>query len=133
MFENKDLEKPLTKRVLIVDAKPYVANAFRFVLQTVPFTTVIDTATNRAQIQQVCKSTLPDIVLLDLELEHENIEAIVQDIHHFASGARIIAFARLATNPQIIQQALLMGVADCLSKDCSYTEILAAMFDEIVT
>ncbi|MDD3740365.1 MAG: response regulator transcription factor [Bacteroidales bacterium] len=116
----------IIKRIIIVDDHAIVRNGIKAILSYFKDISVIETASNYAELEDHIKNELPDVVILDIEMPEMDgitIAGILQDKH--PEIKKIILSAHI-TN-QNISDAVEAGVLAILPKDADEDELYTAI------
>jgi DNA-binding NarL/FixJ family response regulator len=113
-------------RVLVVDDHPVVTHGVTLLLKAVGDIELIGSARNgREAIEQV-EQLRPDVVLLDLRLPDMLATEVIRRLRSTRPQARVLLFTAYADHAAL-PAALEEGVAGCLLKDVSTTDLASAI------
>jgi len=115
------LAQPL--RLLIVDDNPHVRQDLRFLLELSGAVEVVGEAANGLEAIARVEESIPDALLLDLEMPLLDGYAAAREIKARQPGCRIIAFS-VHSYPLAREKARQAGVDDFIEKGASLEAIL---------
>jgi len=119
-------DKPKKIRLLLVDDHPIVLDGIRSHLCAQPEFEVVGDAANGQEALRKAKLTLPDVVLLDINMPHMNgLEAMVS-LRRQVPQAKILVLTMHNTK-EYIAQVLRCGARGYLLKDSAPAELVAAI------
>lgn len=113
-------------KVLVVDDHPMFAHGTVSLLSTEQWISALGTAGNGRECLQLVSETMPDIVLLDINLPDICGVDLVEKLRKIHPPVKIIMLTGL--NPrEYLADSLMKGVQGFLLKDCSGTEMSNAI------
>jgi DNA-binding NarL/FixJ family response regulator len=113
-------------RVLVVDDHPVVTSGVTLLLRSEPGITLVGSARTGREAVSVAQELRPDVILLDLRLPDMLATEVVGRLRGVVPGAKIILFTAYADHAAL-PAALDAGVAGCLLKDVSTTDLAASI------
>lgn len=113
-------------RVLVVDDHPVVTEGVALLLRADTGITLIGSASTGREALDEALRLQPDVVLLDLRLPDMLATEVTRRLKALVPGARIILFTAYADHAAL-PDALAAGVAGCVLKDASTTDLAAAI------
>jgi DNA-binding NarL/FixJ family response regulator len=119
-------------RIMIVDDHDLLRKTLRLVLSTCPGYEVVGEAEDGKEAVQLCKTLLPDVVLMDLKMPVMDGITATRLIKAGDSTTLVIILSRL-DDQEIIQQAMQAGAARCLSKEITAKDLCASLCEIIET
>jgi len=111
-------------RVILVDHK-VVCEGLRLLIQSRPGFKVVGEAGNSKEALLVAARELPDIILLDLDLD-ESVIDIISPLLAIAKSAHVLALTGLR-DPEVHRQAILHGAMGVIQKEESSQVLLKAI------
>jgi len=119
-------DNPKKIRLLLVDDHPIVLDGIRSHLCAQPEFEVVGDAPNGHEALRKAKLTLPDVVLLDINMPHVNgLEAMV-NLRRQVPKAKILVLTMHNTK-EYINQVVRCGARGYLLKDSAPAELVAAI------
>jgi two-component system nitrate/nitrite response regulator NarL len=119
-------DKPKKIRLLLVDDHPIVLDGIKSHLGAQPEFEVVGDAANGLDAVRKAKLTLPDVVLLDINMPAMNgLEAMVH-LRKQVPNAKVIILT-MHDSKEYIAQIVRLGARGYLLKDCSPTELVSAI------
>jgi len=113
-------------RLLLVDDHPIVLDGIKSHLGAQPEFEVVGDAANGLDAVRKAKLTLPDVVLLDINMPAMNgLEAMVH-LRKQVPNAKVIILT-MHDSKEYIAQIVRLGARGYLLKDCSPTELVSAI------
>jgi DNA-binding NarL/FixJ family response regulator len=113
-------------RVLVVDDHPVVTHGVSLLLRADAEIELVGSARTGREALDAATELKPDVVLLDLRLPDMLATEVTRRLKALAPRARIILFTAYADHAAL-PDALAAGVAGCLLKDASITDLAAAI------
>ncbi len=105
----------MSHRILIVDDSPVIRNSLRSCIEQRSDWETCGEAENGKLAVELVQKLHPDVIVLDLSMPVMNGFDAARQIRKIAPCARIILFTMHAS-PQLVEEALKVGVNDVLSK-----------------
>ena len=113
-----------TQKVLVVDDHPSIRQALKTRLERIDTFQVVGDIGRGADLPWALKSYRPDLVVLDLELEHGHVPAkAVTQIHELAPEAKITIYSG-HSDFQIVTYMLDLGVDGYILKTDSMSSVV---------
>lgn len=116
----------VTTRVVLVDDHPGMRAGVRAVLEKTPDITVVGEASTGAQALAVLRSTVPDVVFLDIGLPDVDGISLLGDIQKASPGAKVVMLS-CQTDEASVRMAVDAGAAGYLTKFSGPHEIVDAV------
>jgi len=117
---------PCPIKVILVDNHPLVLDGLKALLETYSHIQVVGTAVNAPSGVEEARRTLPQVVLMDINMPQMNgIEAI--DLFRSAVPETRILMLSMHDNREYISASVLRGAAGYILKDVPTEEIVAAI------
>ena len=120
----KDKAKKI--RLLLVDDHPIVLDGIKSHLGSQPEFEVVGDASNGLDAIRKAKLTLPDVILLDINMPNMNGLEAMGHLRKQVPNARIIILT-MHDSKEYIAQIVRLGARGYLLKDCSPTELVSAI------
>lgn len=117
-----------TVRVLVVDDHPVVTQGVTLLLRAEADIALVGSAANGRDGIEAAVTLQPDVVLLDLRLPDMLATEVIRRLRARIPAARVILFTAYADHGAL-PAALEEGVAGCLLKDVSTTDLASAIRD----
>lgn len=109
-------------RLLIAEHGEIPLRGIRFVVREQKDIEIVGEATNPSEAVDMTRSLQPDILLLDLKWDTDEMGvAVVQHLHREVPKTKIIA---LSAYPVLGAQAITAGAASFLDKDIPFTQLI---------
>jgi DNA-binding NarL/FixJ family response regulator len=116
----------MSVRIVVADDHPVVLDGLRLMLNSIEGYELVGVATSLKEIISVCASTLPTLLILDLNVEGKNSLELVPELYHRHPSLKIIVFSAYQST-RLVKKALETGVHAYLLKDASKSEWLEAL------
>ncbi|HKG21916.1 MAG TPA: response regulator transcription factor [Blastocatellia bacterium] len=113
-------------RVLLVDDHVVVRTALRMLIQSRPGLTMVGEAGDRADALLLAARELPDIILLDLELDGESGLDFLPELLDTSAGARIIILTGVR-DTEAHHRAVSLGAMGVVRKDNAVEVLIEAI------
>ena len=113
-------------RVLIVDRHPVVRRGLRSMLAALPDMVVVGEAASGAETVRTVAATVPDLVLLDLQLTRPDGIQVTRQLRRLAPATRIVVLTQ-HDDPHLATRALEAGADGCLLKSAALDELATAI------
>ncbi len=113
-------------RVFVVDDHPVVTYGVTLLLKSDPGIALVGSARTGREALEVVADLAPDVVLLDLRLPDMLATEVVRRLRGVVPSVRVILFTAYADHAAL-PEALAAGVAGCLLKDVTTTDLAAAI------
>ncbi len=120
----KDKAKKI--RLLLVDDHPIVLDGIKSHLGSQPDFEVVGDAGNGVDAIRKAKLTLPDVILLDINMPNMNGLEAMGHLRKQVPNARVIILT-MHDSKEYIAQIVRLGARGYLLKDCSPTELVSAI------
>lgn len=120
----KDKAKKI--RLLLVDDHPIVLDGIKSHLGSQPDFEVVGDAANGVDAIRKAKVTLPDVILLDINMPNMNGLEAMGHLRKQVPNARVIILT-MHDSKEYIAQIVRLGARGYLLKDCSPTELVSAI------
>lgn len=112
------------RKILIVDDSAVIRGMITRLLSDDKDIEIVGSASNGQMAVQMYKKSLPDIVILDIEMPIMNGIEALKEIIAFDKNARVIMCSTLThKNAEISLEAMKIGAADYIPKPTSATEV----------
>jgi two-component system invasion response regulator UvrY len=121
---SNDSSAPL--RVVCIDDNAMIASAFVRRLEHEPTLRCVDVSRDGHESMEIVRSTLPDVVLMDVDMPGVDTFAIVERIARELPSVRVIMFSG-HVNTEFIDRALDAGAWGYLSKNEDVAELIDAI------
>jgi two-component system invasion response regulator UvrY len=114
-------------RALVIDDHPITLQGARTILEDMGIVAIEEAATIRAGYR-LCLKTRPDLVIIDLTLEDDDLSglALIPRIAALPDSPRMIVFS-MHNDPTIVSRALAAGAASYVLKDDPSEELATAI------
>lgn len=119
-------DKPKKIRLLLVDDHPIVLDGIKSHLCAQPEFEVVGDAANGQEALRKAKLTLPDVVLLDINMPHMNGLEAMASLRRQVPNAKILVLTMHNTK-EYIAQVVRSGARGYLLKDSAPAELVAAI------
>lgn len=103
-------------RVVIVEDHLIVREGLRMLIDSQPAMQVVGVARNRAEAVAQAKKTLPDLILLDLDLGGEDALTFLPELRESSKKSRVLILTAL-TDPEMHRQAVRLGANGVVLKE----------------
>lgn len=113
-------------KIFLVDDHQVVRDGLRLIIQSQADMEVAGEAANGRDALTECVNSRPDIVIMDIHMEDTNGLEVSRQIISQLPGARIIILSAYP-DPDLVKEAVQIGVAAYLLKSNASTEILKAI------
>lgn len=113
-------------RVLVVDDHPVVTHGVTLLLKAVGDIELVGSARNGREAIDRAEQLRPDVILLDLRLPDMLATEVIRRLRSSRPQARVLLFTAYADHAAL-PAALEEGVAGCLLKDVSTTDLASAI------
>jgi DNA-binding NarL/FixJ family response regulator len=113
-------------RVLVVDDHPVVTQGVALLLRSQPDVVLVGSARTGREALDAAAALDPDVVLLDLRLPDMLATEVIRKLRSVRPQARVLLFTAYADHAAL-PAALEEGVAGCLLKDASTTDLASAI------
>jgi two-component system nitrate/nitrite response regulator NarL len=113
-------------RVLVVDDHPVVTHGVTLLLKSVPDIELVGSASNGREALEYAHTLEPDVILLDLRLPDMLATEVIRRLRSVRPASRVVLFTAYADHAAL-PAALEEGVAGCLLKDVSTTDLASAI------
>ncbi|MFN2560195.1 MAG: response regulator [Jatrophihabitans sp.] len=113
-------------RVLVVDDHPVVTHGVTLLLKGVPDIELVGSARNGREGLESVERLSPDVVLLDLRLPDMLATEVIRRLRSMRPQSRVLLFTAYPDHAAL-PAALEEGVAGCLLKDVSTTDLASAI------
>ncbi|MDO5105587.1 response regulator transcription factor [Capnocytophaga sp.] len=113
-------------RIIICDDHPVINQGLQSFITSHPEMEVVATASTIAQLTEVLKNVIADVLLLDIHLPDGKASEICLDLKRRYAGLKILGLSNV-DDPIVIGQMLGDGVAGYLLKSSPMTEIEEAI------
>ncbi|HVF89493.1 MAG TPA: response regulator transcription factor [Blastocatellia bacterium] len=113
-------------KVLLVDDHVVVRTALRMLIQSRPGLTMVGEAGNRADALLLAARELPDIILLDLELDGESGLDFLPELLNTSADARIIILTGVR-DTEAHHRAVSLGAVGVVRKDNAVDVLIEAI------
>jgi DNA-binding NarL/FixJ family response regulator len=113
-------------RVLVVDDHPVVTHGVTLLLKSVPDIELVGSARNGRDGLDSAERLRPDVILLDLRLPDMLATEVIRRLRSVRPESRVLLFTAYADHAAL-PAALDEGVAGCLLKDVSTTDLASAI------
>lgn len=113
-------------RVLVVDDHPVVTQGVTLLLRSQPDVVLVGSARTGREALEAAAELAPDVVLLDLRLPDMLATEVIRKLRSVRPEARVLLFTAYAGHAALAA-ALDEGVAGCLLKDVSTTDLASAI------
>lgn len=120
------------KRIVLADDHKILREGLRHLLESHLGHSVVGEADTGQKAIDLVKSTLPDLVIMDLSMPEMNGIEATCTIHKDQPFVKIIALS-MHSEKRFVSDMLIAGASAYLLKDCAFEEIeqaLEAIFDE---
>ncbi len=111
---------------MLVDDHVVVRTALRMLIQSRPGLTMVGEAGNRADALRLAASELPDIILLDLELDGESGLDFLPELLNISDKARIIILTGVR-DAEVHHRAVSLGAMGVVRKDNAVDVLIDAI------
>jgi two-component system nitrate/nitrite response regulator NarL len=111
---------------LLVDDHPIVLDGIKSHLDAQPDFEVVGDASNGLDAVRKAKLTLPDVILLDINMPHMNGLEAMGHLRKQVPNAKVIILT-MHDSREYIAQIVRLGARGYLLKDCSPTELVSAI------
>jgi DNA-binding NarL/FixJ family response regulator len=116
----------MTVRVLLVDDHKMMRDGLRLRLQLEKDFTVVGEATSAAEAYARIEETVPDVVIMDVNLPDETGIAATRKIHARLPALRLIVITS-SFEPEMANEAILAGATGFLRKEDASDELVRAI------
>lgn len=113
-------------RILIVDDHALVRAGIREILEGEPDLEVVGEAGDSSQAVVAARRTMPDVVILDIQIPGAGARATLTEIRRVAPQARVIALS-MHDDPRLVRELLGMGLRGYLLKSVSREDLISAV------
>jgi DNA-binding NarL/FixJ family response regulator len=113
-------------RVLVVDDHPVVTHGVTLLLKSVRDIELVGSARNGREGLESAELLSPDVILLDLRLPDMLATEVIRRLRSVRPQSRVLLFTAYADHAAL-PAALEEGVAGCLLKDVSTTDLASAI------
>ncbi|MDT4904135.1 MAG: hypothetical protein QOF92_854 [Pseudonocardiales bacterium] len=117
---------PAAVRVLVVDDHPVVTHGVTLLLKPVRDIELVGSARNGREGLESAEQLRPDVILLDLRLPDLLATEVIRRLRSARPEIRVLLFTAYADHAAL-PAALEEGVAGCLLKDVSTTDLASAI------
>ena len=115
-------------RVLIADDHAIVRRGLRTLIDSQPDMEVVDEATNGVEAVLKARTTVPDVILMDMVMPRQEGAAAIREIKEENPNARILVLTSFAEDDKIFP-AIKSGALGYLLKDTETDHLLQAIRD----
>jgi two-component system nitrate/nitrite response regulator NarL len=119
-------DKPKKIRLLLVDDHPIVLDGIKSHLGAQPDFEVVGDAANGLEAIRKAKVTLPDVILLDINMPNMNGLEAMGHLRKQVPNTRVIILT-MHDSKEYIAQIVRLGARGYLLKDCSPSELVSAI------
>lgn len=116
-----------TVRVIVVDDHDMVRFGLRVMLETSRDIEVVGETGHGSEVVALYQQTLPDVVLMDLQMPEINGIQLTRQLKLIDSQVRVIALT-IYSESHLVQEALTAGVTSYLLKNIKIEELRKAIF-----
>jgi two-component system, NarL family, nitrate/nitrite response regulator NarL len=116
-------------RIVLVDHQKVVTAGLCMLLESHPGIEVVGEAANREQALALTSKEQPHIVLLGVDLGHENGLHFLQELFSAAPETKVILLTRI-TDPEVHRQAVRLGAMGVVTKEQG-PEVLIKAIDRV--
>jgi two-component system, NarL family, nitrate/nitrite response regulator NarL len=113
-------------KVLLVDDHAVVRTALRMLIQSQPGLTMVGEAGNREDALGLSAREMPDIILLDLELDGESGLDFLPELLNTSPGSRIIILTGVR-DMEVLHRAVSLGAMGVVGKDNAVDVLIGAI------
>lgn len=113
-------------KVLLVDDHAVVRTALRMLIQSQPGLTMVGEAGNREEALRLSAGELPDIILLDLELDGESGLDFLPELLSNSPESRIIILTGVR-DMEVLHRAVSLGAMGVVGKDNAVDVLIGAI------
>jgi two-component system, NarL family, nitrate/nitrite response regulator NarL len=113
-------------RVLVVDDHPVVTHGVTLLLRGDPEITLVGSARTGREALELTERLDPQVILLDLRLPDMLATEVIRRLRSSRPGVRVLLFTAYPDHAAL-PDALEAGVAGCLLKDVSNTDLATAV------
>lgn len=103
-------------RVVLADDHPVVRTGIRALLERAPDILIVAEAENGAEVLQLVKEHMPDVLVLDIEMPHLSGVEVAQQLKQQEMPVRILALSAYSDD-HYVQKILLTGASGYLTKE----------------
>jgi two-component system, NarL family, response regulator len=121
-----EMEREQAIRILIVDDHPVVRHGLMAAVGDAQDMTVVGAVADLAQALDLCRSDLPDVILLDLRLPGTLPEDVVTQIREALPAGRILLLSTDEAGEDLCR-ALEAGAAGCVLRTAELEEMIDAI------
>ena len=116
----------MTIRVLIADDHSVVRAGVKALLEAEPDLEVVGETADASTTLSETARTLPDVVVLDLDMPGATGTSVVERLHDDVPSSRIVVLSMHAT-PGHVREACRRGASGYVAKDCADTDLIDAI------
>jgi len=116
--------------ILIADDHPLVRQAIKNIFRKNSYISFLGEANNGCELMELIKESIPDIVIVDLEMPEMNGYDTILEIHTKYPAVKIIAFSGFLDSVNQ-QRAIKMGASATICKTES-TDVFITAFEAII-
>ena len=113
-------------RVGIADDQPLVRSGLRMILEAEPDLDIVGEAADGAEAAALVATTAPDILLLDVQMPHQDGLAALAEITASGSSTRILMLTTFDLD-EYVYRAMAAGASGFLLKDMAGEDIVGAV------
>ncbi|MVM28941.1 response regulator [Spirosoma sp. HMF4905] len=113
-------------RIVVADDHPVVLDGIRLMLDGIDGYVLVGVATSLKEIISVCTTALPDVLILDLNIDGKNSLDLIPDLLLRHPDLKIIVFSAYQSTV-LLKKGLEVGIKGYLLKDASKPEWIDAL------
>jgi DNA-binding NarL/FixJ family response regulator len=114
------------RRIIIADGHPVMRDGLRAIVEFDGDMEVIGEASNGRAAVAVFATLLPDVILIDVQIQDAGILETIADIRRVSLSGAVVLMSTYSDDATI-RQALALGATSCFLKTATGEEILAEL------